>query len=244
MKSFYEIQEFVENDRICPYFEDKLCDTQFRIMEYCSLKEYHKMLERGWRRFGNTFFVPICKSCNECKTIRVDVNNFKLKKSYKRIIKKNKDIKIVLQKPTISGEHISLYNRYHEYMHYKKDWPFSIIFENEYYKNYVQGANEFGYELLYFLNDKLVCVGLVDIVPKKAISAVYTYYEPNLVKNSLGKFNILTQIMMAKKMQIPYWFPGFWIKNHHSMGYKEEYQPFEILQNRPKLDEECIWEKY
>ncbi|MDX9744402.1 MAG: hypothetical protein RBT59_11320 [Arcobacteraceae bacterium] len=39
-------------------------------------------------------------------------------------------------------------------------------------------------------------------------------------------------------------FLGYWIQNHHSMGYKEDYAPFDVLKNRPTLDEECIWEKY
>jgi len=244
MKSLCDIYEFIQNDKKCPYLENKLCDTYFKIIQNCSSDEYSKMIERGWRRFGNVFFVPICKSCNECKTIRVDVKNFEFKKSYKRIINKNKDLKIVIQKPTISIEHINLYNKYHQYMSEKKDWPLNQIDGNDYHKSYVEGANDFGFELLYFYNDKLICVGLADIIQNRLISAVYTYYDPDFNKRSLGKFNIITQIMIAKKMKIPYWFPGFWIKDHHSMGYKEEYKPFEVLQNRPNLFEECIWKRY
>ena len=98
-------------------------------------------------------------------------------------------------------------------------------------------------EILYFLDQKLVCVGLCDIIPNKAISAVYTYYEPTLHKRSLGKFNILTQLYYAKELNIPYWYPGYWIPNHHSMGYKQEYKPFDLLVNRPSLTQECIWER-
>jgi arginine-tRNA-protein transferase len=49
---------------------------------------------------------------------------------------------------------------------------------------------------------------------------------------------------MAKLSKIPYMFLGYWLKDHYSMGYKEEYAPFDVLQNRPSMDDECIWERY
>jgi len=176
-----------------------------------------------------------------CKTIRIDTNKFKFSKSHRRILRKNSDIEIYIQKPSISIDHINLFNCYHEKMQEKKGWKENIIDPAEYKYSYVDGARDFGKEILYFLDDKLICVALVDITDK-LISSVYCYYDHDYEKRSLGKFSILVQIMIAKERNIPYLFLGYWIPNHHSMGYKEEYAPFEILQNRPKLDEECIWE--
>ena len=45
-------------------------------------------------------------------------------------------------------------------------------------------------------------------------------------------------------MNIPYIYLGYWIKDHYSMGYKEAYKPFEILENRATLDEATIWREY
>jgi arginine-tRNA-protein transferase len=45
-------------------------------------------------------------------------------------------------------------------------------------------------------------------------------------------------------MKIPYIYLGYWIKDHYSMGYKESYNPFEVLKNRASLDQDTIWEKY
>jgi len=61
---------------------------------------------------------------------------------------------------------------------------------------------------------------------------------------SLGKFSILAQIKIAKELEIPYIYLGYWIKDHFSMGYKVNYMPFEILKNRASLKEDAIWEKY
>ena len=85
-------------------------------------------------------------------------------------------------------------------------------------------------------------VAFVDILDN-AISAVYFYYDHNFAKYSIGSYSILKQIASAKEYNIKYFYPGYWIKNHYSMGYKEKFKPFEILINRPNLNEEAIWKK-
>jgi len=91
-------------------------------------------------------------------------------------------------------------------------------------------------------DDKLIGVALVDILPK-SISAIYCYYDHDYEDLSIGKFSILAQIKIAKELNIPYIYLGYWIKDHFSMGYKENYMPFEILKNRATLSEIPIWEK-
>jgi arginine-tRNA-protein transferase len=128
-------------------------------------------------------------------------------------------------------------------MNDKKDWPYSPIDIDDYVKSYVDGKEEFAKEFLYMKDDKLIGVALVDILPK-AISAIYCYYDHEYSDLSIGKFSILAQIKIAKELKIPYIYLGYWIKDHFSMGYKEAYSPFEILENRANLQEEPIWSKY
>ncbi len=237
------ITEFFEENKQCPYFEDKKSDTRYKFIQSCDTNTYSLMLQRGWRRFGRVHFVPECANCNECKTIRIDINNFKYSKSQKRLFSKNKDLDIYVQKPSLSIDHISLFNKYHKHMKNKKNWNDNLIEPSEYKASYVDGAGEFGKEILYFLNDKLIAVALCDIT-KDCMSSVYCFYDHDYEKRSLGKYSIITQISMAKQANIEHLFLGYWIKDHFSMGYKEDYQPFDILQNRPKLNEPCIWEKY
>jgi arginine-tRNA-protein transferase len=89
----------------------------------------------------------------------------------------------------------------------------------------------------------LIGVALVDILPN-AVSAIYCYYDHSYVDLSIGKFSILAQIKIAKELNIPYIYLGYWIKEHFSMGYKEAYAPFEILQNRANPMEEPVWLRY
>ena len=85
--------EFLEEQRECSYFDTEISDIRYRYMYACSTAEYQSMLERGWRRFGKMHFVPECKSCTKCVSIRIDVENYKFSKSEKRVINKNRDTK-------------------------------------------------------------------------------------------------------------------------------------------------------
>lgn len=235
--------EFIEENRECSYFDNKLSDIRYRYLFSCSTPQYQSMLERGWRRFGRMHFVPECKSCTKCVSMRIDVKNYKFSKSEKRVIAKNKDTKLYIRPPSVSMEHLNLYDKYHSFMHDKKDWPYSPIEPNDYIKSYVEGKEEFSKEFLYVKEDKLIGVALVDILPQ-SISAIYCFYDHDYQDLSIGKFSILAQIKIAKELNIPYIYLGYWIKNHFSMGYKESYKPFEILKNRPSILEEAVWEKY
>jgi leucyl-tRNA---protein transferase len=235
--------EFLEEGRDCSYFEDKISDIRYKYMYACSTIQYQGMLERGWRRFGRMHFVPECSTCNKCVSMRIDVKNYKFSKSEKRVISKNRDTKLYIRQPSMSMEHLDLYDKYHKFMNDKKDWPYSPIEPSDYLKSYVEGKEEFAKEFLYIKDNKLIGVALVDILPK-SISSIYCYYDHDFQDLSIGKFSILAQIKIAKEMNIPYIYLGYWIKDHYSMGYKEAYQPYEVLVNRASLEETPLWTKY
>jgi len=235
--------EFFEEDKECSYFADKMCDIRYKYMENCTSEEQLSMLERGWRRFGNMHFVPECKQCKECTTIRIDIEKFQFSKSQRRILNKHKNTDVYIQKPTVTYEHIDLFNKYHRCMTQKKNWAANVIDVEEYNNSYVNGAHDFGKEILYFRDDTLIGVALCDMMAG-GMSAVYCYYDHEYEDLSIGQFSILAQISIAKQNNIPYLYLGYWIKDHFSMGYKERYKPFEVLENRPTLDEKTIWSIY
>ena len=234
--------ELFEENRECSYFDEKLSDIRYKYIYSCTIDKYQPMLERGWRRFGRMHFVPECRSCTKCVSMRIDVNNYKFSKSEKRVISKNQDTKLYIRPPSVTMEHLSLYDKYHKFMNDKKDWPYSPIDVDDYVRAYVESSENFAKEFLYMRDDKLIGVALVDILPQ-SISAIYCYYDHDYSEFSIGKFSILAQIKIAKELNIPYIYLGYWIKDHFSMGYKEKYSPFEILKNRPSLEEIPIWEK-
>lgn len=243
MRIIQENVEFFEENKECSYFSNETSDMRYKYLSSCSQEEYQNMLERGWRRFGQMHFVPECKNCTKCISIRIDAKNYKFSRSDKRILKKNIDTALYIQPPSLSLEHLTLYDKYHATMNEKKDWPYNPISPSEYQRSYVEGKADYAQEFLYVREDKLVAVALTDILPN-AISSIYCYYDHDYERYSLGKFSILAQIKVAKELNIPYIYLGYWIKNHFSMGYKEQFAPFEILTNRASLEEEPLWVPY
>ena len=243
MQTIDEHIEFVENNKQCSYFDNEISDIRYKFMQSCSESEYQGMLEHGWRRFGKMHFVPECAACTKCISMRIDVKKYVFSKSEKRVINKNKDTKVYIQTPSLSIEHLALYDKYHEFMHHKKNWNYTPIEPMEYQRSYVQGKSTYAKEILYCVEDKLVGVALSDILTT-SISSIYCFYDHDYAHLSLGKYSILAQIKIAKEMNVENIYLGYWIEDHFSMGYKKAYTPFEILKNRVPLNQKTIWEPY
>ena len=232
--------DFCMIDYQCAYIENKKTRMHYSYMEQATKEYATKLIQRGWRRFGNYFFYPICNGCTECKSLRIDANNYKYTKSKRRVIKKNNDTKIVLQKPTISPSHIQLYNKYHQWKTQKDDWKHTNITHKEYYENFVSGAHDFGKEVLYFVNEKLVGVDLIDILDD-GISSIYFYYDPDYAHLSLGIYSLLYQIELAKYNSLDFIYLGYWVDGCKSFAYKTDLKPQHLLDGFPDIDSIPNW---
>ena len=93
-------------DYECAYLEGKNVRMSYKYIEKATQPYNTALINRGWRRFGCYYFHPICQGCNECKSVRINVKDFKLRKSQKKAIKRNADTEIIIQKPTLSQAHI------------------------------------------------------------------------------------------------------------------------------------------
>jgi arginine-tRNA-protein transferase len=233
------IKEFLHNDK-CSYLQNKEQTLHYKILENCSLICNHNLVETGYRRFGKMYFRPICYDCNECKSIKIDVENFNWSKSKRRVLKKAKDIEIFIKKPEVSKEHLDLYKKYHLYKKEKNGWDYHNVTPQSYYNAFVDGAYEYGYEVLYFFKDKLIGVDLIDILPH-GISSIYFYYDPDFSRYNLGKLSLYYQIIMAKERGLKWVYLGYYVKDCPSLAYKADYKPFLTLQGRPDDITEAIW---
>ena len=48
-------------DESCAYLQGVAQTTHYKIIESCTTEQCEALIERGWRRFGNMFFRPICR---------------------------------------------------------------------------------------------------------------------------------------------------------------------------------------
>lgn len=233
------LKEFRVNDK-CSYLADRNQATHYKVIEECSITHCQELIERGYRRFGKMFFRPLCSSCDECKSIKIDVKNFELSSSQRRVIKKAAKIKSYIQRPSISKPHLELFEKYHLFMKEKKGWDYTPSTAQGYYSSFVDGHNDFGYEVLYYLDEKLIGVDLIDIL-EDGVSSIYFYYDPDYEQYSLGKLSLYNQIMFAKKSQKKWIYLGYYVKDCPSLSYKSHYKPYITLEGKPDINEEPKW---
>ena len=237
---FPESHDFSMLDYECAYIPDKKVRMRYKYVhkptkEFCSA-----VIKRGWRRFGKYYFHPTCEGCNECKSLRVSVDDFKLSRSQKRVIKKNKETKIIIQKPTLTQMHLKLYEKYHTYKNGKDGWKQKSISQSEYHENFVDGAGEFGKEVLYIVDDRLVGVDLIDVLDD-GISAIYFFYDPDFPKLSLGVYSLLYQIELAKLLELEWIYLGYWVDGCKAFSYKPNFKPQQLLDGFPDVLKEPSW---
>ncbi|XP_006003694.1 arginyl-tRNA--protein transferase 1 isoform X2 [Latimeria chalumnae] len=104
----------------------------------------------------------------------------------------------------------------------------------------------------YWLNGKIVAVGVIDILPS-CVSSVYLYYDPDVSFLSLGVYSALREIAFTRQLhekapELYYYYMGFYIHSCPKMRYKGQYRPSDLLcpetyvwvpieQCLPKLDQ-------
>lgn len=233
------LKEFSLEDK-CSYLNNKQQTTHYKVLENVTSKICQDFIERGYRRFGKMYFRPVCTDCDECQSIKIDVDNHSFSKSQRRVLKKAAHIKTYIQKPTLTHEHMNLFAKYHSYMHTKKAWDYSETTPQHYYDSFVQGHEDFGYEVLYFDEEQLIGVDLIDILDD-GISSIYFYYDPDYSHLSLGKYSLLNQIKFAKETHKRWIYLGYYVQECQSLSYKADYKPYLTLHGRPQIDEDFEW---
>jgi arginine-tRNA-protein transferase len=233
--------DFCTLETKCAYLKDERARMRYKYILSPTSFTNDSLTHRGWRRFGEYYSIPKCNGCNKCLSLRVNALEFKFSKNAKRVLKKNLNTKIIMRPPSVTKEHLELYDLYHKERKESKNWDFYNISAQSYYELYVLGHGDFGKEVLYFVDNKLVAVDLIDFL-SDGISSIYCYYDPSYAHLSLGKFSLYQQILICKVKKLPWVYLGYFVEDCPSLSYKANYKPFELLKNNPALQEEPIWE--
>lgn len=224
----------------CSYLPGRQSLMHYRVALSLSPGRYETLLARGWRRFGRTMFRPVCRQCSECRSLRVDINGFQPSKSQRRIARRNSDVQLTVATPTITDEHLQLYDDYHADMHERRGWPYSRIDEEQYLESFVDGNWPFAREFQYRLDGRLVGLGLVDMTGS-VMSSIYFVHAPDVRARGLGTASVLREIEAGQQTNHRWLYMGYYIRECDSMNYKDRYRPHQILQDYVSDDESPIW---
>jgi arginine-tRNA-protein transferase len=239
-KAITDVIEFSTLDTTCSYIKSNKARTHYKYFQNASSTHNSELTKRGWRRFGRYYSRPICDGCSECKSIRIDVANHSYSKSQRRVIRKNDKTYTYIQPPSLSKDHIRLYNKFHKFKSEQKGWNYHEIDGNHYYSSFVDGFGQHGKEVLYFVDNKLVGVDLLDIVDD-GVSSIYFFYDPDYSYLSLGNFSILIQIDLARQNNLPWIYLGYHVDGNQSLEYKTKYKPYQTLQGYPDMEDKENW---
>ena len=235
-----ELLRFKTPPHPCHYLATQTACMDYRFIVELSPEAYDELLRRGWRRNGNFFFRTACSACSECKSLRVPVADFTPSKSQRRAVAKNSTLRLVVQPPSVTPEHLDLWNRFHGHMQQRRGWPESKITEREYIMSFVAGDFSFARELLYYDQDRLVAVGLVDVTGT-SLSSVYFFHDPERRSRALGVYSLVTELKYAQEHGLEHAYLGYWVRECASMNYKAGYRPHELLVALPGDDAAPIW---
>ncbi|MFT5351755.1 MAG: arginyl-tRNA--protein-N-Asp/Glu arginylyltransferase [Planctomycetota bacterium] len=214
----------------CNYLPGKEAITLFADPRFPKNRRmYSALADCGFRRSGEHLYIPHCGSCSACVPVRVPVKEFIPTRNQKRNWRQNQALIISKLDPVFSEEHFTLYEKYLLSRHIGGGM------DNPTRESYMQfltatWAQTLFYEMRLSENNKLVAVAIVDVMDN-ALSAVYTYFDPDFSHLSLGRFAVLLEIEEARNQGLDWLYLGYWIKDCKKMSYKDEYQPMEYYRN-------------
>lgn len=216
-----ELEIFEAHNGNCPYLAGRQWYSYTFKAEKLDSMIYESLLAHGFRRSGQFFYKNNCPACSECVAIRVLVQEFKMSRSQKRTWNKNKDLAVVWHPVEYDDESFDLYYRYSVQKHGTE------TSKKNYWDFLVNSAVE-TIMMRYYLGEKLVGVGWLDVLPR-SLSSVYFAYDPDYSNRRLGIYSIMKEIELSKMMNRSFLHLGFWVKDCGTMNYKQQFQPHELL---------------
>ncbi len=208
----------------CSYISDQQEQLLTLTDHEIDISLYERLLGLGFRRNGSSIYKPHCHACSACKPIRIAVNDFKTSKRQKRTLKKNSNLRWQLANEN-KDEYYTLYENYIEARH--SDGPMFPADIKQYEQFLLCSWLPDSFIEVYD-NNKLIGVAVTDILDN-SISAIYSFFDHDYAKNSLGSFMILLQIQLAKNLGKNYLYLGYQIDECRKMNYKTLYNPYEVL---------------
>jgi arginine-tRNA-protein transferase len=154
------------------------------------------------------------------------VDRFQPNRTQQRILRRNAGLQAI-ERPAVYDEaQYRLYVRYLAARH-----PDSAMGDAS-PRDYLQFLGNPRWEGTRFIEfreaDRLLAVAVIDQVID-GFSAVYTFYEPDEARRSLGVNAILWQIAEVKRRGGFCVYLGFWVAECPKMAYKSGFRPIEIL---------------
>ncbi len=223
------LQFYLSGPLPCPYLPDRVERKLFTRLsgDAATDAEVNSTLTRaGFRRSHDIVYRPACHECNACVPVRIPVKVFAPSRSLRRIQKINQDLTLDIAGPEVTTEQFDLFTRYQKARH--PDSDMARMSWDEFVHMLREGEAD---THIYQLRDRdgVLVGGIITDHVGDGFSAVYSFFDPDSPRRSLGAQLILTLIGEAARQSLPYIYLGYWISASNKMAYKARFQPLQAL---------------
>ena len=221
-------QFFLTPKHPCSYLNRNSAQTLFYDPRQIITSDlYQQLTDQGFRRSGSHLYRPHCGSCEACIPTRIAVDQFKPKRTQRKVANRNTDLVVEVEPAQFSKRHYHLYERYISLRHADGDmYPAS----EDQFRSFLLSPWSDSLFISLYEGSRLLSVAVTDR-QENGLSAIYTFFEPTEERRSLGVLSILKQIELCQAWGLPYLYLGYWIKECDKMSYKTRYRPTQLYLN-------------
>lgn len=220
-----DLRLFLTVEHGCSYLPDRAARNLVADPLIVDNRLYTYLATLGFRRSGGYIYRPHCPGCDACQSLRIPVTQFEPNRSQRRIRSRNDDLRVHARPPRFNPEHYRLFERYVKTRHPKGGMD--DVTPDSYLSFIVSNWSE---TVLYEfrLDGRLMAVAVTDKLDN-ALSAVYTFFDPEEFRRSLGTYAILWQILEAERQGLEWVYLGYWIEACIKMAYKANFRPHQVF---------------
>jgi leucyl-tRNA---protein transferase len=211
----------------CPYVPGRAERKLIVELAGRDAAEFYDDLSRaGFRRSHRFAYRPACRECVACVPVRIAVADFAHSRSTRRVRNANRELTARLAAARAVPEQFQLFAAYQRSRHQDSEMAGMSYAD---YRNMIEDTPvRSAIAEFRDADGRLVAASLVDRLDD-GLSAVYSFYDPTLDKQSLGTWTILWLVEECARLGLPYVYLGYWIGESPKMAYKARFPALERL---------------
>ena len=224
-------QFYVTAPQPCPYLEGRVERKLFTSLQGDGAERLNDSLSKqGFRRSQNVVYRPSCAECSACLSARIRVADFAPNRSQRKVLARGAAIRRQATSAWATEDQYDLFRRYLDARHADGGMADMDAFE---FAAMIEETPIRTRVIQYTLPEKggeadLIAVTLTDVFDD-GLSMVYSFYDPDLDRLSLGTYAILDHVALAREAGLPYVYLGYWVPGSRKMGYKAAFSALEVF---------------